>query len=136
VNIHKYPAKAGAVVAKTDEKVMRMVEAELGKNPDASVDELFDKAKGLNSGVARMSRRQFHARYPLQVKRKKGAGRRGRKGRKGGRKGGVKVTAVTVARGRGPGRPRSRGGTTTPRSARCSCASPRTSPPPTLRPRW
>ena len=97
-------------MAKTDEKVMRMVEAELGKNPDASVDELFDKAKGLNSGVARMSRRQFHARYPLQVKRKKGAGRRGRKGRKGGRKGGVKVTAVTVARGRGPGRPRSRGG--------------------------
>ena len=93
-------------MAKTDEKVMRMVEQELGKNPDASVDELFDKAKGLNSGIARLTRRQFHARYPLQVKRKAGAGRRGRKGRKGGRK----VTVVKATRGRGPGRPRARGG--------------------------
>ena len=93
-------------MAKTDEKVMRMVEQELGKNPDASVDELFDKAKGLNAGIARLTRRQFHARYPLQVKRKAGAGRR-RKGRKGGRK----VTVVKATRGRGPGRPRAaRGG--------------------------
>jgi hypothetical protein len=88
-------------VAKTDEKVMRMVEQELAKKPDASVDELFDKAKGMNSGISRMTRRQFHARYPLQVKRKKGAGKRARKGRKGARK-------ATAAKGprRGPGRPR------------------------------
>src|SRR5262245_12491122 len=80
---------------------MRMVEQELGKNPDASVDELFDKAKKVNAGVARMTRRQFHARYPLQVKRRKGAGRRGRKGRKGGKK----AMAAKAGR-RGPGRPR------------------------------
>jgi hypothetical protein len=87
-------------VAKTDEKVMKMVEQELAKNPDASVDELFDKAKGMNRGVARMTRRQFHARYPLQVKRRAGAGKRRRKGRKGGRK----AAAVKAGR-RGPGRP-------------------------------
>ena len=88
-------------MAQTDEKVMKMVEQELAKNPDASVDELFDKAKGMNKGIARMTRRQFHARYPLQVKRRKGAGKRGRKGRKGARK----AAAVKGAR-RGPGRPR------------------------------
>jgi hypothetical protein len=88
-------------VAKTDEKVMRMVEQELAKNPEASGDELFDKAKKLNAGIARMTRRQFHARYPLQVKRKKGAGRKGRKGRKGAKK----ATAAKTGR-RGPGRPR------------------------------
>jgi hypothetical protein len=78
-----------------------MVELELTKNPDASVDDLFDKAKGLNSGIARMTRRQFHARYPLQVKRKRGGRRRGRKGAKAGRK-------AVAAKGprRGPGRPR------------------------------
>ena len=89
-------------MAQTDEKVMKMVEQELTKNPDASVDELFDKAKGMNKGIARMTRRQFHARYPLQVKRRKGAGKRGRKGRKGGRK----AAATKGVRGRGPGRPR------------------------------
>ena len=94
-------------MAKTDEKVMRMVEQELTKNPDASVDELFEKAKGLNSGVTRMTRRQFHARYPLQVKRKRGAGKRGRKGRKGGRKA---TAAAPGRRGRGRGLRRAAGG--------------------------
>jgi hypothetical protein len=89
-------------VAKTDEKVMKMVEQELVKNPEASVDELFDKAKGMNKGFARMTRRQFHARYPLQVKRKKGGRRKGRKGKKAGRK----AAAAKGVRGRGPGRPR------------------------------
>lgn len=88
-------------MAKTDEKVMRMVEQELTKNPDVSVDDLFEKAKGINSGVARMTRRQFHARYPLQVKRRKGAGRRGRKARKGGKKAAAKATAG-ARRGRRP----------------------------------
>lgn len=87
-------------MAKTDEKVMRMVEQELAKNPDASVDDLFDKAKGINSGVARMTRRQFHARYPLQVKRRKGAGRGRRKAQKGGKK-----TAAKAAAGARRGRP-------------------------------
>ncbi|MSR35223.1 MAG: hypothetical protein EXR95_01090 [Gemmatimonadetes bacterium] len=88
-------------MAKTDEKVMLMVEQELAKNPEASVDELFDKAKRLNSGIARMTRRQFHARYPLQVKRRQGAGKRGRKGTKG-----KKAAAAKGVKTRGPGRAR------------------------------
>lgn len=87
-------------MAKTDEKVMRMVEQELARNPGASVEELFEKAKGLSSGIARMTRRQFHARYPLQVKRRSGAGKRGRKGRKSGGKGGAAKAAGARGRGR------------------------------------
>jgi hypothetical protein len=89
-------------VAKTDEKVMRMVEQELAKNPEASVDELFDKAKGMNSGIGRMTRRQFHARYPLQVKRRAGAGKRSRKTKKAGRKA---AGATKAASGAKRGRP-------------------------------
>jgi hypothetical protein len=89
-------------VAKTDEKVMRMVEQELGKNPEVSVDELFDKAKKLNSGVSRMTRRQFHARYPLQVKRRSGAGRRARKAAKAAK---AATAAAPAAGGARRGRP-------------------------------
>ena len=53
-----------------DEKVLSAVEAELKKNPEATVDELFAIALGVNEAVAGLSKRQFHARYPLQVKRK------------------------------------------------------------------
>ncbi len=83
-------------MAKTDERVMKMVEQELAKNPDVSVEQLFEKAKGVNSGVARMSRRQFHARYPLQVKRRKGGGR---KRKAGARKSGVTRGRTAAARG-------------------------------------
>ncbi|HZD06308.1 MAG TPA: hypothetical protein VE173_15465 [Longimicrobiales bacterium] len=54
----------------TDEKVMEMVEQELKKNPAVSVDELQEKAKSINQDVASLTARQFHARYPLQVKRR------------------------------------------------------------------
>ena len=57
-------------MAKTDEKVMALVEKELTKNPDASVDELYEKAKKAESGVGELTLRQFNARYPLQVKRR------------------------------------------------------------------
>ena len=53
-----------------DPKVLSAVEAELKKNPEATVDELFAVAQGVNKEVAALSKRQFHARYPLQVKRK------------------------------------------------------------------
>lgn len=78
-------------MSEIDEEVLHAVEAALGKNPKATVDELFEVAKGVNRAVASLSKRQFHARYPLQVKRKlappkprrakraKGAPRRGRK---------------------------------------------------------
>lgn len=57
-------------MSEIDEKVLSAVEAALKKNPDATVDELFTLAQGVNKAVAGLSKRQFHARYPLQVKRK------------------------------------------------------------------
>ena len=67
-------------MAKTDEKVMALVEDELKKNPQASVDDLYSKAKEVSPAVGKLTRRQFHARYPLQVKRRSqgGAGRKRR----------------------------------------------------------
>ena len=59
--------------SKSDEKIMAMVEAELKRNPRISVDDLLEKAKAISSAVARLSKRQFHARYPLQVKRRRKA---------------------------------------------------------------
>ena len=58
-------------MAKSDEKVMALVERELNKKPDASVDELYEKAKAAEPSVGQLTYRQFNARYPLQVKRKK-----------------------------------------------------------------
>lgn len=57
-------------MSEIDEKVLHAVEAALNKDPKATVDELFEVAKGVNRAVASLSKRQFHARYPLQVKRK------------------------------------------------------------------
>lgn len=69
-------------MGKTEEKVMAVVEEELRKNPGATVDELYAKAREASSGVGKLTRRQFNARYPLQVKRRL----QGRGGRKGGRR--------------------------------------------------
>ena len=66
----------------TDEKVMSLVEDELKKNPDASTEELYEKAKSASSAIGKLTLRQFNARYPLQVKRKAGGTRRKRRGRK------------------------------------------------------
>lgn len=57
-------------MSKVDEKVMAAVEAALKKDPKASVGDLYEMAKGVSSGIGRLSKRQFHARYPLQIKRK------------------------------------------------------------------
>jgi hypothetical protein len=56
---------------KSDEKVMALVEKELKRKPDASVNELYEKAKAAQPSVGQLSYRQFNARYPLQVKRRK-----------------------------------------------------------------
>jgi len=66
-------------VAKTDDKVYAAVETALTKNPAASVDDLFALAKGINSSVGRLTKRQFHARYPLQVKRRMNPSKRRKK---------------------------------------------------------
>jgi hypothetical protein len=63
-------------VAKTKsnggDKVMALVEQELAKNADATVDDLFEKARAVDKSVGKLTKRQFHARYPLQVKRREG----------------------------------------------------------------
>lgn len=60
-------------MAKNAEKVMQFVEKELDKNPDAATTDLYEKAKKVDAGVADLTLRQFNARFPLQVKRKKSA---------------------------------------------------------------
>jgi hypothetical protein len=72
------------VVAKSEEKVMQLVEQELEKNPDASVTELHEKAKAASPAMKKLTLRQFNARFPLQVKRRKNRGRGTRKGRRTG----------------------------------------------------
>lgn len=57
-------------MAKTDDKVMSMVEKEIKSDSDVTVEELYEKAKKVNSGIGKLSLRQFNARYPLQVKRR------------------------------------------------------------------
>jgi len=70
-------------MAQTDPKVMAFVENALKKNPKIGVQELFDGARKVSSPIGKLTRRQFHARYPLQVKRRKTQGATSRKrGRK------------------------------------------------------
>lgn len=58
-------------MAETNPKVMAMIEAELAKDPSISNDELLAKAQKIDRSVGGLSARQFNARYPLQVKRRK-----------------------------------------------------------------
>ncbi len=58
-----------AKVKKID-KVMQLVETELKKNPKATAKELQQKAKAVSAAVGKLSVRQFHAKYPLQVRKK------------------------------------------------------------------
>ena len=97
---------AEAIVAKTDEKALAAVEEELKKNPSASLDELWAKAKQASPGVGRLDRRQFNARYPLQVKRRLLQAAGGKRKRRRGRK--AKAAAEAPARRRLLGRPRGR----------------------------
>lgn len=67
-------------VAEVDEKVMSFVERVLDENPEIELEELFERAKESSSSVADLSKRQFNARYPLQVKRRRSQARRAREG--------------------------------------------------------
>lgn len=57
-------------MATVDDRVMKMVEEELSKSPKASSFDLFQKAKSVIPALEELTLRQFHARYPLQVKRR------------------------------------------------------------------
>jgi len=82
---------------------MEMVEKALTAAPETSTSDLFEKAKDVDPGMKELSVRQFHARYPLQVKRRRslaaGGGRRKKRsrrarGRKGADRGGAATSAV------------------------------------------
>ncbi len=53
------------------EQVMSAVREHLEKKPDASVEELYELGLAIDSKIGALTKRQFHARYPLQVKRKR-----------------------------------------------------------------
>ncbi len=59
-------------MASATDKVMQYVERELAKDPGVSNDVLLDGAKKIDRSVAKLTPRQFHAKYPLQVKRRSG----------------------------------------------------------------
>ena len=59
-------------MTETNRKIMTLVEQALAANPKAGTTELFEKAKAEDSSVGKLTIRQFHARYPLQVKRRLG----------------------------------------------------------------
>lgn len=69
-------------MAERNAEVMEMVAQELERDPEISVDALFEKAKAVDPAIGDLSRRQFHARYPLPIKRRKSQGKRPRKPRK------------------------------------------------------
>ncbi len=57
-------------MATTDPQVMALVETELAETPTMGSIELFEKMKAAVPSVGALTLKQFHARYPLQVKRK------------------------------------------------------------------
>jgi len=63
--------------AKQSERVLEMVRRELASHPDISSGDLFAIARKLDRSVRSLSLRQFHALYPLQVKRAEKAAIRG-----------------------------------------------------------
>jgi hypothetical protein len=61
-------------VAERNEKVMEMVVRELDRDPSIGLESLYGRAKDIDPSVSELSLRQFHARYPLQVKRSRSRG--------------------------------------------------------------
>lgn len=68
-------------------KIMEMVVQELDRNPDVELEALYRQATEMDPSIGELSLRQFHARYPLQAKRRRsrqggGGSGKSRKGRK------------------------------------------------------
>ena len=53
-----------------NEDVMKFIEEELKKNSQVSNATLFEGAKLIDKAIGKLNPRQFHAKYPLQVKRR------------------------------------------------------------------
>jgi hypothetical protein len=78
-------------MSKNNAKIVALMESELGKNRGVATSDLYDMAKKLDASIGKLSLRQFHARYPLQIKRRQNRGRPSRK------------TKATAPRGRAKG---------------------------------
>ena len=66
-------------MSEIDEKAMKFVEDTLKKSPKIELDDLFQRTKKVSSSIGRLSKRQFNARYPLQVKRRRALAARGKR---------------------------------------------------------
>lgn len=66
------------------EEIMEMVRQELSDDPDAENKDLYQKATKIDPSVDDLTLRQFHARFPLQVKRQMAQSRRGGRSRTSG----------------------------------------------------
>ena len=67
-------------MAEVDPKVMKYVENALKRNPGLENKELFDRVKKAHPSMKKLGSRQFNARYPLQVKRRRALAEGGRSG--------------------------------------------------------
>jgi hypothetical protein len=108
-------------MTKTIDRVMEMVRRALDKDPDARSGTLYDQAKKVDRRVGQLSLRQFHALYPLTVKRQQAGSRRARK--KTATAGATAKRGRAAGSGRGPGRPPGSG---RPGRARRSRSAPET----------
>jgi len=67
-----------------DERVMKFVEEALKKNPQIQLQDLYERTVKFDRAMGKLSKRQFNARYPLQVKRRRALKAKARSGKKGG----------------------------------------------------
>ncbi len=66
----KAPRRQPAPKGDAGDAVLAYVSRVLKRNPDVKNAELFAGAREIDASVAELSPRQFHAKYPLQVKRR------------------------------------------------------------------
>ena len=97
-----------------NERVLAMVRDEIQKDADVKTVDLFEKAKKLSKDIGSLNIRQFHARYPLQVKRVNASTKR----RRAGKRAATAKKNAQPRRGRPPGRKPGR----PPRSAKAQAA--------------
>jgi hypothetical protein len=60
-----------------DERVMSFVEDVLTKDPGIQLEDLFAQTREAYRSIGTLSKRQFNARYPLQVKRRRALAQKG-----------------------------------------------------------
>ncbi|MDT8340013.1 MAG: hypothetical protein RQ751_00755 [Longimicrobiales bacterium] len=86
-------------MAEHNEEIMAFVRKEMDKNPGIPTKELYARAQAAVKAAKDLTMRQFHARYPLQIKRQESlAAGGGRSRRRGARRGRRSAAATAAAR--------------------------------------